>query len=62
MVLPVDLIYSTSVIFRSVPSPRLYNVPVLAVPTLNMMATQSSSLEQYQEGDQQVGMIHLTAV
>jgi len=44
---------------RSFPAACPYNAPVLAVPTLNMMAAQSVSIDKYQEGDQQVDMIQL---
>ncbi|XP_065149072.1 homeobox protein PKNOX1.1 [Paramisgurnus dabryanus] len=39
---------------QSLPSACPYNAPVLAVATLNMMAAHSVSIEQYQEGDQQM--------
>ncbi len=35
-----------------------YNAPGLAVATLNMMAAQSVSIDEYQEGDQQVGLTY----
>lgn len=43
---------------RSFPAACPYNVPGLAVATLNMMAAQSVSIDKYPEGDQQVGVTH----
>ncbi len=43
---------------RSFPAACPYNAPGLAVATLNMMAAQSVSIDEYQEGDQQVGLTY----